>query len=187
MRRKQCIFTRTFMKTMYRNMWSFMNEEMLKSMFPKMKVTHKCDINDDRFPAKFAGSICFKGTKEEGHYVYVKKTGRGKYVGKGTYESGLLTRGEDDGVCHGAAIAFYLFDKENRKKFTLIEDPQTDEDRRHNYRVILNVYIHLITSRLWDKALKEHFYNDVVWIKRDSTTQETQKSLETLQEYIERF
>ena len=175
------------MDTMYDNMWSFMNPEMMKSMFPKIKITYKCDIEDDRFSASFAGSVCFKGPREEGHYVYVENLGRGRYEGKGTYESGLLTRIQDDGVCHGAAIAFYLFHEEKREGFELIEHPQNDDESRYNYNLILSVYIYLITSGLWDKALEENFYYDVTWIDGERTTKETQKSLRTLNAYIKRF
>ena len=37
-----------------------------------LKITYKDDIEDDDFTKKkFAKSICYKGSEDEGHYVYV--------------------------------------------------------------------------------------------------------------------
>jgi hypothetical protein len=75
-------------------------------------------------------------------------------------------------------------------EFRLINDPSIlDLDAfRYNYKTILNVYIYLIESGIWDEALEKYFYYDVHWIEPErKTTVETQKSLETLKEYIKRF
>ena len=104
----------------------------------------------------------------------------------GTYECKLLTRERDDGICHGAAIAYYLFHEKGMADFEIINNPRNATERRHNYNVILMVYIYLITSGLWDKALKENFYDDVTWIGKD-TTEQSVLALKTLKSYIARF
>jgi len=178
------ILTQQFRNTMYDNMWTFMNPGMIKSMI-NVKTSEMDDVNDDNFENFHKNTICFKGDIDEGHYVFVDKNLN--YFG--SYEKELLSREEDDGICHGAAIAYALHSKartkRDREKFELIDHPQNSDEYRHNYKTILNVYIYLIESKKWDKALEKHFYNDVHWIGK--TTTETQKSLQTLKEYIKRF
>ena len=179
------IFTKKFMEIMYQNMWQFINPDMI-SYILRINVSFQKDIDDDVFKTRHKNTICFKGDEDEGHYVFVDD----HLNAYGTYEKNLLYRVEDDGVCHGAAISYALYFLKNRLEFRLLNDPSPkDMDAyRYNYKTILNVYIYLIESGEWDKALENYFYNDVHWIEPDrKTTVETQKALETLKEYIKRF
>lgn len=180
---KRIIFTAKFMDTMYENMWQFINPEMLEFIFNGLKVTYipSVDSPDSHFKKGHVGSICFKGDLDEGHYVYVD----GNKCSKGTYECNLLTRDLDDGVCHGAAIAFYMYNELNKTRYRLIENPTTEDEFKHNYITILKVYLHLINSKIWDKALENFFYNDVEWT--GNTTKQTILAKNTLKEYIQKL
>jgi hypothetical protein len=187
-RKLPCVLIDSFREGMYENMWSFMNLEMLKSMFPGIKLTTKCDIDDDKFKSADKNSICFKGDSNDGgHYVYVPKhkVKCNPHKSLGTYECGLLTRERDDGICHGAAIAYYLFHEKKFTNYKIINNPKKSDERRHNYKVILNVYIYIIESGLWDDALSKNFYADVTWI--GNTTVQTKNALILLKDYITRF
>jgi hypothetical protein len=173
------------MEIMYQNMWQFINPDMI-SYILRINVSFQKDIDNDVFKTRHKNTICFKGDEDEGHYVFVDDN----LNAYGTYEKNLLYRVEDDGVCHGAAISYALYFLKNRLEFRLLNDPSPkDMDAyRYNYKTILNVYIYLIESGEWDKALENYFYKDVHWIEPDrKTTVETQKALETLKEYIKRF
>lgn len=193
----QVIFTQDFMDTMYDNMWTFMNPNMINHMFG-FKISYQKDINNDIFTDDHKNTICFKGDPDGGHYVFVddvkinvkiKRKNYTTYKHHGTYESKLLARDTDDGICHGAAIAFALNFIKGRADMFLKEFPTTVEDYKHNYKTILTVYIEIIENGKWDKALRANFYKDVKWIKRNkkNTTKETQEALKTLKTYIKRF
>lgn len=180
---KRIIFTAKFMDTMYENMWQFINPDMLEFIFNGLKVTYIPSVNapDSDFKKSHVGSICFKGDLDEGHYVYVDSNKHSK----GTYESNLLSRQLDDGVCHGAAMAFYMCNELRKKQFCIIENPTSRDEFKHNYIIILKVYLYLIKSGLWDSALERFFYNDVEWT--GNTTKQTILAKNTLKEYIQKL
>jgi hypothetical protein len=184
----QIILVKKFRDDMYKNMWSYMNPDMMKHIFKQLnknlKITYKDDIEDDDFTKKFANSICFKGDEDEGHYVYVDKD----KTAYGSYENDLLTRETDDGICHGVALIFALGENDENKKFPLVIKPnKSRDDNKNNYISILSLYKWLIEEGYWDKALKDNFYNDVDWIENEKTTKQSQKSLEILNAYINRL
>ena len=176
------------MKKMYENMWSFMNPDMIRSIFSELgeniKITYRANVENDRFPRSFWNSICFKGSTDNGHYVYIDDKGH-VY---GTYELNLLARNEDDGICHGVAIAFAI-DHMGPKRFSINEAPATRDDFKVNYIKILYVYKWLIERGVWDAALAKHFYNDVHWLSTSSPpfTQESEKALIELNKYIDKL
>ena len=184
-------FEPKFRKTMYDNMWNFMNTDMIKSMYG-FKISYQRDDNDI-FTDDHKNTICFKGDPDPsdpdnddgGHYVFVD----GNLIAHGSYESELLAYDSDDGICHGVAIAFALNFIKGRADMFLKEFPTTVEDYKYNYKTILTVYIEIIENGKWDKALLANFYGDVKWIKRNkkNTTKETQTALRTLKAYIKRF
>lgn len=185
---KQIIFTKKFRDDMYKNMWQFMNTDMMENIFnqmnKKIKITKKADIEDDDFTKKFANSICFKGHEDEGHYVYVDEN----KIAYGTYENNLLARDQDDGVCHGVALIFALGESGSKGKFPLVITPNKQkDDYKNNYISILSLYKWLIEQGYWDKALKDNFYNDVTWDEEFKTILETKKSLKILNKYINRL
>jgi len=161
-------------------------------------------LNRKGWPQDFWRSICFKGDADKGgHYVYVDA----KADAHGSYEKGLLIREEDDGICHGAALGFWLSHEAQRSKYRLephpCQLPYVDEGNnaleafKYNYRTILKIYIDIIEKGFWDNALWQNFYNDVT--PRDNmnvfgqsvqgawTTQETIDALKALKGYIHRF
>jgi hypothetical protein len=157
---------------MYDNMWTFMNLDTITSVLSQagcnVKGTHVDDVNDDVSleDPSFWGTICQKGTPEEGHYVYIDRAGEVW----GTYEMNL-TDDQDDGMCHGAAIAAALNDC-GKGVGSLYPNP-TPAQKRENYNTIRNTYITIIESHWWDRALHEFFYNDVNWNKNETKTRET--------------
>jgi len=78
------IFTAEFRDKMYKNMWQFINPDVIKYIF-NFKMSTKADINEENFTKKYENTICFKGTPKEGHYVFVGKD----LKAYGTYERGL--------------------------------------------------------------------------------------------------
>ena len=183
----QVIFTAEFRKIMYDNMWGFINPKMIEEML-NLKTTTIKGVENEKFTNKHKNTICYKtDPNEAGHYVFVNENKQAF----STYEKELLRRESDDGVCHGAAMIYALHDKKiiSDDQFVLIDYPKTTEEYKQNYKSILEFYIYLITSGLWDQALYNNFYNDVEPIEEDGkeTTEETVTSLKTLQEYIKRF
>jgi hypothetical protein len=168
-------------------MWTFINPDMIEYMLGIKTSTIK-GVDNEKFTKKHINTICYKYEDDgSGHYVFVDE----KKQPYSTYEKELLRRESDDGVCHGASMIYasHAMHIIPNDQFILIDHPKTLSEFRNNYKSILNFYIYLITSGLWDKALERFFYNDVKWIQKDGkmTTVETQKSLETLQDYIRRF
>ena len=110
------LLTNEFVDCLYENMWQFMNPNMISHMLQKNRnmISFQDDINDENFNNSHKNTICFKGEDEKGHYVYVSEKG----TAFGTYECELLLSG-DDGVCHGAAIAYYLHTNDPNFKIDL--------------------------------------------------------------------
>jgi hypothetical protein len=190
---RRIILTNDFRDNMYDNMWTFMNLDMINYIFNngtsngfvQIDTETIRGINNDNFTQRYANTITYKtGNRGAGHYVYVDNN----LVGHSTYEDNLLTRPEDDGICHGAAM-IYALQNNGSRLFTLISNPRNRDERKENYKTILEFYIYLIESGMWDKALEEYFYGDVTWItvNRKRTTQESQIALSMLQNYIDRF
>ena len=157
-----------YMNTMYNTMWTFMNLDtitsVLRSADCKVKGSHVDDINDDESlkDRSFWGTICQKGSPDEGHYVYIDRNGEVW----GTYEMDL-TDDQDDGMCHGAAIAAALNDC-GVGIGPLYPNP-TPAKKKKNYNTIRNTYITIIENGWWDKALRDYFYYDVNWINKKQT------------------
>lgn len=185
----KCIFTKKFLNIMYNNMWTFINEDVLIHMFPGLKFSYMKNIYDKNIPLKYSRTLCFKGDIKDGHYIYVSNIKNNKNFCKpfGSCESNILVRDEDNGICHGVAMCYYLFHELNDKRFKLLTN-KYNEDKiyRKNYKTILNFYIHLIESGKWDKAMKDNFYYELDW-KLNTTTFQTEIALKTLKEYIRRF
>ena len=179
------LFTNDFMDTMYKNMWTFMNPDMIAEMF-NIKITEKANVDDDNWTNEYKNSICFKGPEDEGHYVYVDKN-KNAY---GTYESNLLINEADDGICHGAAMIFAGLGRPHVDDLIPLPDIPDSEKKNFimiylkNYLTILEFYKWLIVSGKWDDALRKNFYYDVTWINGDKTTKETKASLKMLEKYI---
>ena len=190
----QIRLTKTFTDKMYKNMWQFINQEMIKDMFNRdlirrdVKFSAKTDIDDDDFSMKkFRNTICYKGDIDDGHWVYVDASG----IGHSTYEDNLI-KGTDDGVCHGVALINAL-GLNKKSEFLLISSPKTEHQYKINYKNILRFYLYLIKSGRWDKALVKNFYYDMKHTVYNygsgsvSTTKSTIKSYKLLNSYITRF
>lgn len=181
------LFTAKFRETMYDNMWSYINLDMINEML-NIKTSTIKGVDNEKFTTKHINTICYKtGENDSGHYVFVDRNKEAS----STYEKGLLRRELDDGVCHGASMIYALHSYQMipEDMFPLIDYPKTTKEYKQNYRSILEFYIYLIETGLWDEALSKFFYNDVEWIVVDGkeTTKQTVKSLQTLTEYVKRF
>lgn len=174
--------SKEFVESMYENMWQFMNlnviHHILKDAGCKIKTMYKEKLEDNTWPKAYHNSICFKGTEYEGHYVFVKSS---RNI-TGTYESKLIYE-EDDGICHGAALAVALYSCGYKEIGKLIKNPKNNYDINNNYNIILGTYIYIIKKGWWDKALHANFYGDVNWINGETTTRETQTALKILTKY----
>jgi hypothetical protein len=161
-----------YMTTMYDNMWTFMNLDMITSVLSQagceVRGTHVDDIDDEESlkDPSFWGTICQKGDEDAGHYVYIDRTGQVW----GTYEMNL-TDDRDDGMCHGAAIAAALSDC-GVGVGPLYPEPNAAQKKK-NYQTIRDTYITIIENHWWDRALHRFFYNDVTWNKNETKTRET--------------
>lgn len=137
----------TFSQHMYDNMWSHINPEVMEDMYPGLQTFTKQDILDDIFKQKHHGQICFKGDPVRGgHYCFIDPE-KGPV---GTYECNLL-KDKDDGMCHGAALAYYidrqLIDAGKPPRYSLIRDPQSDDDFIFNYKQIFTLYDKILSTR----------------------------------------
>ncbi len=172
------MLTKQFVDKMYINMWQYINPDVINHMlntelsFMRRKAKTK---------SKHANTICFEGNINDGHYKYVDNL----LIEYGTYENSLIHT-DDDGICHGAAIAFYINNNYESPKFRIIKNPNTHRDYIKNYITILNVYVYLINSNLWNEALSIYFYNDVTW-NDDGSCEQTIKSLHILNKYIKKL
>jgi hypothetical protein len=170
-------------------MWQFINEDMMRSMYPRSRInyTTQARVDDDNFTPAQANSICFKGPRDDGHWVYVDHN----QVGHSTYEDELILPA-DDGMCHGAAMV-NAFEKSRhfRQNFSLITKPKNRQQLKQNYKTLLFYYMMLITSGKWDQALRENFDSEVNWIHHDygygvveTTSQSLQSYKKLSKEYI---
>lgn len=178
------LFEQKFVDKMFKYMWSYVNKDMIKSMF-KNKINNygltfktKKDINDDNWIEGYRNTITFKGNiNTGGHWVFVDD----QLNAHSTYEK-MLLYDDDDGTCHGAAM-IYAF-RYNVSKFPLVDFPSSKRDYLTNYRSLISFYKWLITSGKWDKALKIYFPNEVEWIN-DTTSKESQKALKYLNQFLD--
>jgi len=104
-------FSQEFIDEMRENCFQYINEEVLQDIYElytgaKIGFSYIPDINDDESlirDKKYHNTLCFKGTRENGHYVYVHAPPGMPVVIYGTYEQNILTE-NDDGVCHLYAV-----------------------------------------------------------------------------------
>jgi hypothetical protein len=173
---------KVFVDGMYANMWQFMNPQTIQSVLASagchVKLTHKYRVDDDIFGPEFYNSICQKGPPEKGHYVYISPTGEVT----GTYENNLLFP-NDDGICHGAAMAAAL-NTCGINVGPIYKNPDDNIKRLLNYVTIMKTYTMIIYYGWWDNALKTYFYYDVKWMS-DNLTQQTINSTKLLQDEME--
>jgi hypothetical protein len=179
------LMSQDFVDTMAQNMWQFMNPDTIEYVLKLAKCdvgkSRKKRVEDDNFTNEiYHNTICFKGSRKEGHYVYVDPHGEVT----GTYENKLIYQA-DDGICHGAALAAAFHNCHPDKYMELIKNPES-KYIRYNYGVIMNVYKTIIEKGWWDKALRKYFENDEKNIKwKGKTTEQTQTALETIDEFLD--
>jgi len=179
MKKRGGALSQKYMKTMYDNMWTFMNLDTITSVLSQagcqVQGSHVELIGDDESlkDRSFWGTICQKGTPDEGHYVYIDRAGKVW----GTYEMNL-TDDQDDGMCHGAAIAAALNDY-GVGVGLLYPEPNAAQ-KRENYETIKQTYITIIENHWWDRALHDFFYKDVTWYRNETKTRETQTAYTAL-------
>lgn len=188
---KRIGFTILFLDKMFNNMWTFMNEDMILHMLKKELKVNKVtgfsamkNVDDDRFKKNHAHTICFKGPRTGGHWVYVDRN----LKAHSTYEDNLIDP-DDDGVCHGAAMIYAIGANKPGGQFPLIPNPKTVNEYKNNYKSILKFYIYLIESGKWDKALAKFFAGDISLIVKGTTVtiKETDIAYKELKTYIPRF
>lgn len=162
------LLDKTFSKTLYWNLWQYMDPELINYLYQKNITSLHPDVNLDEFNKTHWGTICFKeGGDEGGHYVYVPPPSKFNPVinditkqSLGTYENKLLLEG-DDGICHSAAMIYYNIEngilRSDNSKYELITDPRSVDDYKTNYLTILSFYKELIELDRWDRAV------EVVW------------------------
>ena len=173
-----------FMDEMFKNMWTFMNPEMMMSVFNQsgcnVDFKYKKQVEDDNWTDDdYRNSIVFKGKRSGGHYVYIDPNNNVF----GTYECDILTSIEDDGICHGFAIAAAL-NNCGWNVGQIILNPLPAQ-KPINYNTIMNAYKIILQEGWWDNALHEHFYYDVQWLPRlkkygNIKTKESLKAFELL-------
>jgi hypothetical protein len=185
------IFRDEFIADMTNFMWSFINEDVVKSILNDVGLKHiniknKADIQDDDFSIStgtdYRNSIVFKGTEDDGHYVYVDN----ELNYYGTYEDQILYNHQDDGICHGYSLLLCLVKND---KFvtpnTISRFPLTHYLTKKNatdavlkngtvfyksyildtYIAILKLYKYLIQTKasaksklsIWENAMVKHF------------------------------
>ena len=171
-------FSTGFTDKLYETMWQFINEDMMRSMYPKSRInyTTQARVDDDNFTPAQANSICFKGPRDDGHWVYIDHN----LVGHSTYEDKLILQA-DDGVCHAAAMINAF--ESNTDAFRLITRPTNLEESNKNYRSILLYYMFLITSKKWDRALRANFFSDVDWTRHTYIFGRVQTTIQTIESY----
>lgn len=170
-----------FVDDMAKNMWTFMNEDMinhiLKSATCDIGFTYKKRVDDDDFDDSYRNTICMKGPRKEGHYVFIDNEGEVW----GTYEMKLISS-KDDGICHGGAILAAM-NQCGYEIAKLTPLPKSVRSRNGNYRSILKLYEFIIEKGWWDKALKKYWYNDVNWTQGEPMCKETKEALHLLKHY----
>ena len=153
-------FSEDFRDILFDTMWTFINPELIVDIFDDLgihiEISTKRSVNDDDFEdEKYHDTICFKGPRSKGHYVYVDENGNDY----GTFEKNLLVNDSDDGVCHGVAM-IYAYNAHNKRKteFPIVTGrnyrgkyTRSNQKNLENYRTILNFYLFLCKSKAWKK------------------------------------
>ncbi len=176
------LMTQDFVDQMRENMWQFMNLDTILYILQKAgcstKTSRHNNINSEVFEEHHKDTICFKGKINEGHYVYVCPKG----TVTGTYENNLICS-EDDGICHGAALAASL----NNCGYTMgriNKNPKTHLKKIQNYRTIMNTYLYIINQGWWDEALTRYFHSELIWLPRKKSYKETNEAKKLLTNFI---
>jgi hypothetical protein len=181
-----------FMDILFETMWTFINPDVIKNTFEilgkKINTTSKSDIDDDMWDDSYKNSLCFKGTEQEGHYVFVNN----KLNVYGTYEKDLLVNDGDDGICHGVAMIYAYESNKRKKDFPIAigrktkykggyKYTRTQQKNLENYISILNFYKFLCSSDAWKKVVKKAFGKDRTdpW-----TVEKNNLAINTLEEYL---
>ncbi len=176
------LMTQEFVDKMRENMWQFMNLDTILYILEKAgcstKVSEHPNINSEVFEEHHKNTICFKGKINEGHYVYVCPKG----TVTGTYENNLICS-EDDGICHGAALAAAL-NRCGYKMGPIVKNPKNLLQKKSNYRTIMNTYIFIINQGWWDEALTRYFNSELKWNRAAKTYKETRDAKNLLTEFI---
>lgn len=176
------LMSQEFVDQMHENMWQFVNLDTILYILEKLKCSTKIsyhpNVNNDIFEEHHKNTICFKGRTNEGHYVYVCP--KGNVIG--TYESSLLCS-EDEGICHGAALAAAL-NKCGYDMGPIIKNPKSILQKKKNYRTIMNTYLFIINEGLWDEALTRYFHYELEWLPRSKTYKETHNAKILLTDFI---
>ena len=69
----QVVFTAKFRETMYNNMWTFINPDMISDML-KLKTSTIEGVENENFTKKHINTICYKYEEHgAGHYVFVNE------------------------------------------------------------------------------------------------------------------
>lgn len=195
---KTISFGLMFRDIMFDNMWAYINTDVISTILKEMGIAVKANMtkkyidfsNEYVTDSRLRNSICYSNfNPEEGHYYYVDNN----LKKHGTFESKLLTRDEDNGVCHSAAIIYAIMynKKESSPAFSIVDVNTNDKHvQKRNYISILQLYEYLIESGIWDMALLTHFgnsFNKDDFIQMEGggyTTVQTQSALRALKIYI---
>jgi hypothetical protein len=179
------LMSQYFVDNMRLNMWQFINPDTIKFVLDEagcdVGTSKHSKVNDDEFVKDIhKKTICFKGSRTKGHYVYVCPRGRVT----GTYENNLICSG-DDGICHGAALAAALKGCEEHNIGPIYKNPGDDVNKvKENYKTIMNTYLYIINKGWWDKALTRYFHSELKWNSPKKTYKETIKAKELLNEFL---
>jgi hypothetical protein len=193
---KTISFGLAFRNIMFDNMWTYINTDVISTILEEIGVGIKAKMtkkyidfsNEYVTDSRLKNTICYsKFNKDEGHYYYVDNN----LKKHGTFERKLLTRDEDNGVCHSAAIIYAIMYNRNKlsSRFKIIEG-KNNRVIVQNYITILEMYQYLIESGVWDMALLTHFgnsFNKDEFIETENggyTTVQTQTALRALKIYI---
>ena len=176
------LMSQEFVDTMRENMWQFINPDtiifVLEAAGCSTTTSIQKNINSNIFTEQHKNTICFKGDLEEGHYVYICPKGRVT----GTYENDLLCS-EDDGICHGAALAAAL-NQCGYDMGRIVKNPKSIKGKKTNYRTIMNTYLFIINQGWWDKALSRNFGKEVHWNRAMGSYKETLEAKNILTDFL---
>ena len=177
------LMSEEFVNSMHKNMWQFINLDtilyILQAAGCSTKTSKQKNMNNNVFEEHHKNTICFKGNPDEGHYVYVCPIGRVI----GTYENDLLCS-EDDGICHGAALAAAL-NECGHNMGELIQKPKSVIKKKINYRTIMNTYLYIIDKGWWDAAIKKYFGKELHWSRALGSYKETINAKKILTDFVE--
>jgi hypothetical protein len=176
------LMTQEFVDQMRENMWQFMNLDTILYILEKAGcssgVSRHPNINSEVFEEHHRDTVCFKGNINEGHYVYVCPRG----TVTGTYENGLICS-DDDGICHGAALAAAL-NNCGYEMGPIVKNPKTILQKKKNYRTIMNTYLFIINQGWWNEALTRYFHSELEWLPRSKSYKETRNAKKILTDFI---